>query len=73
MADPYWFVPRRFGYGATPVTWQGWVLTVAMVAPLLVDSVWWRSRWGVFGGAVVLAGGLALAYVKTSEPWRWRF
>ena len=22
----YWFRPKRYGYGATPVTWQGWVL-----------------------------------------------
>jgi hypothetical protein len=22
----YWFKQRRFGYGATPVTWQGWML-----------------------------------------------
>ena len=20
----YWFRPKRDGYGATPVTWQGW-------------------------------------------------
>ena len=56
MADPYWFVPRRFGYGATPVIWQGWSLRVAQAAPLLINSVWWRIRRGVFGGAVVLAG-----------------
>ena len=73
MADPYRFVPRRFGYGATPVAWQDWALTLASVAPLLVNSVWWRSRRQVFGGVMVLAGGLALVYVKTSEPWRWRF
>ncbi len=67
MADPYRFVPRRFGYGATPVACQGWALTLASVTPLLVNSVWWRSRRR--GGA----GGRALVYVKTSEPWRQRF
>lgn len=29
-----WFVPRKYGYGLTPVTWQGWVCTVACVAGL---------------------------------------
>ena len=24
----YWFRPKRYGYGATPITWQGWLLTV---------------------------------------------
>jgi hypothetical protein len=26
MAE-YWFKPKRYGYGATPVTWQGWAVT----------------------------------------------
>jgi hypothetical protein len=27
----YWFKPHDFGYGATPVTWQGWALTASYV------------------------------------------
>ena len=23
----YWFKPKRYGYGATPVTWEGWAFT----------------------------------------------
>jgi hypothetical protein len=30
----YWFRPKRYGYGATPITWEGWVFTLAIV---LVD------------------------------------
>lgn len=25
-----WFGPRKFGFGWTPVTWQGWVVTVVL-------------------------------------------
>jgi hypothetical protein len=25
----HWFKPRRYGAGATPVTWQGWATTAA--------------------------------------------
>jgi hypothetical protein len=26
MSKP-WFGPRKFGYGFTPVSWEGWVCT----------------------------------------------
>ena len=26
----YWFKPRRYGYGATPATWQGWATILAL-------------------------------------------
>ena len=25
----YWFRQKKFGYGATPNSWQGWLLTIA--------------------------------------------
>ena len=28
----YWFKPKRYGYGATPITWEGWVFTLLIVA-----------------------------------------
>jgi len=27
----YWFRPKRYGYGATPVTWEGWALVAGFV------------------------------------------
>ena len=31
MAGRPWFGPRRYGWGLTPISWQGWVLTGAYV------------------------------------------
>lgn len=28
---------RRYGYGATPVTWEGWALTVAVAAIVAIS------------------------------------
>jgi hypothetical protein len=42
VAGRAWFGPRRFGWGLTPVSWQGWVLTAVYVA-------------GVFALAITLA------------------
>ena len=34
-----WFGPRKFGYGVTPISWEGWtcvaVLVLAMTALIL--------------------------------------
>ena len=27
-----WFRPKRFGFGWTPATWEGWVVTAAVAA-----------------------------------------
>jgi hypothetical protein len=27
----YWFVPKSYGYGLTPIAWQGWVATGGLV------------------------------------------
>src|SRR3546814_18723223 len=34
----YWFAPKLFGYGATPVTWQGWLLSFVLML-LLIASI----------------------------------
>lgn len=31
MSKP-WFGPRKFGFGLTPVSWEGWVCTFLVVA-----------------------------------------
>ena len=35
----FWFRPRRYGYGATPVTWEGWALTVGIAAVVALSVV----------------------------------
>jgi hypothetical protein len=34
-----WFGPRRYGWGLTPISWQGWVLTGAYVAAVFVLAI----------------------------------
>jgi|GEM_PF-653106 hypothetical protein len=31
MEKNYWFAPKRYKYGYTPVTWQGWVCAGVLV------------------------------------------
>ena len=76
----YWFRQKKFGYGATPHTWQGWVLAIASCAalfavvlagPAIRDNSL-RVLWMVLGSALVVVPSTFLAYIKTEGGWRWR-
>lgn len=68
-----WFEPKRFGYGASPANWKGWLATACFIAIFVFEITCFRGalRWGF---AVVLnAAFITLAYVKSSAEWRWRW
>jgi hypothetical protein len=81
----YWFRPKRYGYGATPVTWQGWVATLAsalVIATINVSLVLTvRHDWPLDWMLAALLGLDVLAVVflimvtrrKTEGEWRWRW
>ncbi|MBU1270467.1 MAG: hypothetical protein KKA06_07410 [Nanoarchaeota archaeon] len=31
VRNDYWFKPKSFGYGAQPVTWDGWLSTAVFI------------------------------------------
>jgi hypothetical protein len=76
-----WFRPKKFGYGATPVTWQGWaVIAIAVIATataarltLIPDA---RQPWGWIAFSATEAAVLAILWIvsrrKTEGEWRWR-
>jgi len=76
----YWFRPKKFGYGATPSTWQGWVLTIAscvalfgvvLFGPAIRDNSL-RALWMILGAAAIVVPFTLLACIKTEGGWRWR-
>ncbi|TPG20485.1 hypothetical protein EAH87_08345 [Sphingomonas koreensis] len=70
----YWFVPKLFGWGATPVTWQGWALTIGFAALLVLDFRMIEPvapRWVI--AAALLIGFSVIAARKTDGGWRWRW
>jgi hypothetical protein len=79
--NTYWFKPRDKGYGATPVTWEGWVVTVAamvvvvmssLLVPLLADGTYWGLAALVIDVLVIVAL-LIVSKRKTDGEWRWRW
>jgi len=80
VSTRYWFKQKRFGYGATPCTWEGWVLTVlsallaigiVLVGPGIRDNLL-RPLFLVLGLALVLVPTAYIAWRKTEGGWRWR-
>ena len=73
--DRYWFVPRRYGYGANPVTWQGWAITAAFIALALWVINHFAGRPGK--EIAILAPATILLLVVTAKTtrggWRWRW
>jgi hypothetical protein len=77
----YWFKQKRYGYGATPVTWQGWALTLGTVAVMLAVSIYLRlsvqQDWGLAALIAFDVAALAVLFVvcrgKTEGGFRWRW
>jgi hypothetical protein len=77
----YWFKPKRYGYGATPITWQGWAITIATVLAMVAVSLFLRLNTKSFLGlasllafdAAALGVLLVVSRRKTNGVWRWRW
>ncbi len=74
-----WFKARRFGWGWTPVTVEGWLVTGGYVVLILAGWLVIAPHQGgqqpaLFVGYVVVLTALLLAICyKTGEKPRWRW
>ncbi|MBA2127123.1 hypothetical protein DLM45_12960 [Hyphomicrobium methylovorum] len=84
--NDYWFKPRRYGYGATPTNWKGWLSVAAFIAivagisnfavagPGYAGS---PTPWELFASfaliAALTAGFALFTRSKTDGEWRWRW
>ena len=77
----FWFKPKRYGYGATPITWQGWAVTIgtvlAMVAVSLFLRLTQRHSWALTVmlafDAAALGALMIVSRRKTDGDWGWRW
>jgi uncharacterized membrane protein len=89
MTNQYWFKPKVFGYGASPTTWEGWLLVVAYCAVVSLATLmvliasepgkasvgtFWML-WAVWLVVVVVATTILAKVSKrrTDGEWRWRW
>lgn len=76
----YWFKAKAFGWGWTPVTWQGWAVTLAYIALIFLFSLTVdessadREAFFTFVLPVILLTiiFIYIAYKKGEKPgWHW--
>ena len=78
----YWFKRRRYGYGWTPVTWQGWLSVLLFLVTVLSGAVVLRDtpRNSEYSKALVYMALLLISvslliiipFKKGPSPkWRW--
>lgn len=72
---PEWFAPKRYGYGATPISWQGWALTFGFAAIVILLAVKLGQRPMVLFAVVApLTVCFTVICARTTRgPWRWRW
>ncbi len=68
-----WFKSKKYGWGWTPATWQGWAIiiiyTLLTIFILAIDPISWLSYVVTFILTLIL---LFICY-KTGERPRWRW
>ena len=72
--NKYWIRQKRFGYGVTPNTWEGWLtmlvfIIVVLLLPYVIES---DSLFYAVITVIVLAI-IWISKVKTKDPWEWRW
>lgn len=74
-AHRFWFRPKRYGYGATPVTWQGWLVTFALTLLIAGGVAAFRAGLRLPGLLCFVGVGGALMFIRarTAGGWRWRW
>jgi len=72
--EGYWFVPKAFGFGATPVTWQGWAVTLGFFAALVAAARLMPigvPRIIVFIALIAAFGVVTANRTDGGLRWRW--
>jgi len=80
----HWFRPKSYGYGMTPITWEGWFATAGFVLLLLLSG--WINN--IFDPAIIdfkdigrfVYDVLVLSFLfmlvfekKTTDELKWRW
>lgn len=73
--NPGWFRPKRYGFGATPATWQGWALVLAFVALVYGVVFTFRERPLVIFSILIplLVVFITIVAKTTRGSWHWRW
>lgn len=72
--NKYWFERKRFGYGAMPTTWEGWLVVIAFILYILaLNMILTKENAGAY--LLYLGIGIVsitvITYKKTEGGLKW--
>jgi len=72
--NKHWFKQKRYGYGVTPKSWEGW-LSLPVFAILILGGAKFFENDTYFYIYITI---IALIFIgiskeKTKDPWEWRW
>ena len=74
VREGYWFAQKLFGYGAMPVTWQGWATTVAYIVALMtILRLLPDPAFKLMAGVPLTIAFIWFVYTKTDGGFAWRW
>lgn len=74
--NKYWFKPKTYGWGATPTTWEGWLVVVGFIAYILsISSFLTRNMMGSYFlyFSIGIAAIIVISIKKTEGKWKWNW
>ena len=75
MSERYWFRPKSFGYGWTPITWEGWAVTLgslvvtmaAILTAVFAEVHRWPDRRSVQAACLLVFVATLIATIMVSR------
>lgn len=73
MSAKPWFEPKRYGYGGTPASWEGWaaIAVFVLVFGLAVTVIRGWPGWLCAAASVLVFTKIACAKTRGGCRWRW--
>ena len=73
--NEYWFKPKKYGYGAYPYTWEGWLLMIAYIIllVLIIKNITFNNYLFYISILMWTISIVFLSKEKTKEKWKWRW
>jgi hypothetical protein len=64
-----WFGPKRLGWGISPHSWQGWLVTAFCLAGFTVSLSLWHKTAAAIGCLAILAVVILLTTDPPGGAW----
>jgi hypothetical protein len=79
--ERHWFRPRRYGWGARPIIWEGWLFVIVLLVILIGGCIYVRNNYDSLTAYslwlavmfIAVFAAISFAKRKTNGPWRFRW